>query len=82
VDPDALQQLVQQLASFQARRDQELAQFDQVDRVIRASMDQVAGIDPVTVKIVQTLAVLRAAEQMSSAAVDELVRVADEQRRA
>jgi hypothetical protein len=81
MDAAKLDALVQQLVASQTKREQQLTEQDRMDEMLRETLAASQGINPVLVKVVQTMAALRAAEQMSATAVQELVRVVDQERK-
>jgi hypothetical protein len=78
-DPMDLDQLLEQLVSSQARRDQDLAGYDAADRVLTEAFEQ-EGQDVVAVKVSQTMAIIRSSERACAEAVAELARFVDERR--
>lgn len=80
MDQDTLWALVEQLAANQAIRQQQLAEYEAQNRLLLTMFDQ-RGFDPILVKVMQVMAILRAADQMSANAVQELTAMVDERRR-
>lgn len=80
VDADRLTEMVQFLAANQAQRQQQLAQLDQMEALLSTLFAQQSGLDPIVLKVIQTLAVIRAADQTSANAVHELTKMVDERR--
>jgi hypothetical protein len=74
-----LDALLEQLVSSVAKREQDMAGYDAADRVITEYID--AGeADVVTVKLAQTMAIIRASEKSCLETVRELARFVDERK--
>jgi len=80
MDDAALQELLEQLLSSQAKHDQRLAELGQQESLIRFVTEQGMNADPVLIEVLKTLTVMDAAERMQAQAVAALARFVAEQR--
>lgn len=81
MDDPELTRLAEELAAEQAADEQSLAQIDRMMDVVRLGLERFKGISPIHSRMLETMAVMRAAGRMKAEAAREFLRAVDAARR-